>query len=152
VHGWPQDPHALRYGSCCTPRRPTSIDELIACAGRKDAQGPEDCPKEGNLPGANLPGKQTGPFGDGTVAPADHLRKVSLHRPCNGWSRFGRNCPLLAWTEPWCPDARQVFHRMGLSDKDIVALSGAHTLGRAYKVPSLDPSETAELAPRACSH
>ncbi|KAF2609807.1 hypothetical protein F2Q70_00010590 [Brassica cretica] len=37
------------------------------------------------------------------------------------------------------PDANQgskhlkdVFHRMGLSDKDIVALSGAHTLGMAH--------------------
>jgi len=69
--------------------------------GRKDAAGPEDCPKEGNLPGANIPGQQTGPFPDGTPTPADHLRKV--------------------------------FHRMGLSDQDIVALSGAHTLGRAYK-------------------
>lgn len=69
--------------------------------GRKDAVGPEDCPQEGNLPGANLPGKQTAPFGDGTKTPPDHLRKV--------------------------------FHRMGLSDQDIVALSGAHTLGRAYK-------------------
>ncbi|KAK4781113.1 hypothetical protein SAY87_017219 [Trapa incisa] len=28
---------------------------------------------------------------------------------------------------------RQVFYRMGLSDKDIVALSGGHTLGRAHK-------------------
>lgn len=69
--------------------------------GRKDAAGPEDCPKEGNLPGANLPGQQKGPFADGTPTPAAHLRKV--------------------------------FHRMGLSDQDIVALSGAHTLGRAYK-------------------
>ena len=69
--------------------------------GRKDSAGPEDCPKEGNLPGANLPGKQTGPFPDGTPTPAAHLRKV--------------------------------FHRMGLTDQDIVALSGAHTLGRAYK-------------------
>ena len=28
---------------------------------------------------------------------------------------------------------RKVFYRMGLNDEDIVALSGAHTLGRAYK-------------------
>ncbi|PKI59894.1 hypothetical protein CRG98_019667 [Punica granatum] len=28
---------------------------------------------------------------------------------------------------------REVFYRMGLSDKDIVALSGGHTLGRAHK-------------------
>ncbi len=41
------------------------------------------------------------PFADGSLTPAEHLRKV--------------------------------FHRMGLSDQEIVALSGAHTLGRAYK-------------------
>ena len=28
---------------------------------------------------------------------------------------------------------RKVFYRMGLNDEAIVALSGAHTLGRAYK-------------------
>jgi len=35
------------------------------------------------------------------------------------------------------PDAathlRHVFHRMGFNDQEIVALSGAHTLGRAFK-------------------
>lgn len=35
------------------------------------------------------------------------------------------------------PDAaqhlRDVFHRMGFNDQEIVALSGAHTLGRAFK-------------------
>lgn len=60
--------------------------------GRVDAPGPAD---DGLLPGA------APPFGDGSVTPAEHLRKV--------------------------------FYRMGLDDKEIVALSGAHTLGRAYK-------------------
>ncbi|XP_043697401.1 probable L-ascorbate peroxidase 4, peroxisomal [Telopea speciosissima] len=30
------------------------------------------------------------------------------------------------------PHLRDVFYRMGLNDKDIVALSGGHTLGRAH--------------------
>lgn len=28
---------------------------------------------------------------------------------------------------------RNIFHRMGFNDQEIVALSGAHTLGRAHK-------------------
>lgn len=60
--------------------------------GRVDTQSPEECPKEGNLPGANAP------FDDGSPDAPAHLRKV--------------------------------FHRMGFSDRDIVALSGAHTTGR----------------------
>ena len=30
------------------------------------------------------------------------------------------------------PHLRDIFHRMGFSDKDIVALSGAHSLGRCH--------------------
>lgn len=31
---------------------------------------------------------------------------------------------------------RQVFNRMGFNDRDIVALSGGHTLGRCHSVRS----------------
>ncbi len=31
---------------------------------------------------------------------------------------------------------RKVFYRMGFNDKEIVALSGAHTLGRCHEVRS----------------
>lgn len=31
---------------------------------------------------------------------------------------------------------RQVFYRQGFTDREIVALSGAHTLGRCHKVRS----------------
>ncbi|GLC36642.1 hypothetical protein PLESTM_000484300 [Pleodorina starrii] len=61
--------------------------------GRKDASGPEQCAPDGRLPGA------AHPFADGSVSPAEHLRRV--------------------------------FYRMGLEDRDIVVLSGGHTLGRA---------------------
>ena len=63
--------------------------------GRCDVSGPEQCPKEGNLPDAEPP------FHGGAHADAPaHLRAV--------------------------------FGRMGFGDEEIVALSGAHTLGRAF--------------------
>jgi L-ascorbate peroxidase len=70
--------------------------------GRVDAESPEQCSPEGNLPDAEA--GPEGKFGgtSGTVSTEDtgaegHLRKV--------------------------------FYRMGLGDEEIVALSGAHTFG-----------------------
>lgn len=63
--------------------------------GRCDVSGPEQCPREGNLPDAEPPFHG----GDHKDAPT-HLRAV--------------------------------FNRMGFGDEEIVALSGAHTLGRAF--------------------
>jgi len=62
--------------------------------GRVDAEGPDDCPPEGNLPAGGAP------YPNEAKSPGKHLRDV--------------------------------FYRMGLNDQDIVALSGAHTIGRAY--------------------
>ncbi|XP_065857031.1 L-ascorbate peroxidase 3 [Euphorbia lathyris] len=52
----------------------------------------------------------------------------------------GRKDSSMSPEEGRLPDAnkdashlRDVFYRMGLSDKDIVALSGGHTLGKAHK-------------------
>merc|ERR1719416_199874 len=73
--------------------------------GRVDTTSPEQCSPEGNLPDAEA--------GD------------------NG--KFG-GAGGTASTEDTSPGGhlRKVFYRMGLSDEEIVALSGAHTFGRAY--------------------
>jgi len=84
--------------------------------GRVDATSPEQCSPEGNLPDA-----EAGPDGN--------------YGGCGGTTP----------TEDKTPNGhlRKVFYRMGLNDEDIVALSGAHTFGRAYKDRSgLGASET----------
>jgi L-ascorbate peroxidase len=72
-----------------------------------DATSPDQCSPEGNLPDGN-PNPDTGLYGGpgGTAPTADTTAAGHL---------------------------RKVFYRMGLNDEEIVALSGAHTLGRAYK-------------------
>jgi len=73
--------------------------------GRVDAMSPEQCSPEGNLPDAEAgpDGKFGGP--GGTRSTEDAAAEWHL---------------------------RKVFYRMGLGDEEIVALSGAHTFGRAY--------------------
>jgi L-ascorbate peroxidase len=75
--------------------------------GRVDVTESEYCSPEGNLPDGN-PSPTTGTFGGpgGTASTQDTSAAGHL---------------------------RKVFYRMGLDDIDIVALSGAHTFGRAYK-------------------
>jgi L-ascorbate peroxidase len=73
--------------------------------GRVDATGPGECSPEGNLPDAEAgPGGKFGGPG-GTASTEDSAVEWHL---------------------------RKVFYRMGLGDEEIVALSGAHTFGRAY--------------------
>jgi len=71
--------------------------------GRVDVSGPEDCSPEGNLPDAEA--------GEG--------------------GKYGGKPEMEDTTA--AGHLRKVFYRMGLTDEEIVALSGAHTLGRAYK-------------------
>ncbi len=91
------------------------------------------------------------PFPDGSLKPADHLRKVPAththththtHLSTRSRQHISTHTPPSAnhHTPPFnlCLHVcvcvcvcTQVFYRMGLDDRDIVALSGAHTLGRA---------------------
>lgn len=79
--------------------------------GRLDATSPEQCSPEGNLPDAEA-------------------------GPNNMYGGPGGT----ASTESKEPEdhLRKVFYRMGLSDEDIVALSGAHTFGE-YQTSQFDP-------------
>lgn len=73
--------------------------------GRVDATSPAQCSPEGNLPDA-----EPGPDG--------------------AFGGSGGTRPTADATAEW--HLRRVFYRMGLGDEEIVALSGAHTFGRAY--------------------
>ena len=73
--------------------------------GRVDATSPEQCSPEGNLPDAEA--GDEGKFGGAGGTASTEDTAVEWH-------------------------LRKVFYRMGLGDEEIVALSGAHTFGRAY--------------------
>ena len=82
--------------------------------GRVDAESPEQCSPEGNLPDGNAgPNGSYGGAG-GTASTEDKTPEGHL---------------------------RKVFFRMGFDDEGIVALSGAHTFGRAYKDRSGEGAE-----------
>jgi len=74
--------------------------------GRVDAESPEQCSPEGNLPDAEA--GPAGKFGGtgGTASTQDATAEGHL---------------------------RKVFYRMGFNDEEIVALSGAHTFG-AFRI------------------
>jgi L-ascorbate peroxidase len=82
--------------------------------GRVDAMVPEQCSPEGNLPDGNPCPK--GKFGGAGGTASTECTTANGH-------------------------LRKVFYKMGLNDEDIVALSGAHTFGRAYKNRSGEGAE-----------
>ena len=75
--------------------------------GRVDATSAEDAAGAGGPPEGNLPDAEPGPGGT-----------------------LGGNAAMTDSAPEW--HLRKVFYRMGLGDEEIVALSGAHTIGRAY--------------------
>ncbi|MBA0838706.1 hypothetical protein Goarm_004503, partial [Gossypium armourianum] len=79
--------------------------------GRVDVSGPSECPEEGRLPGKCL------------------CIRLCLCLETTNLIAF--LCCLDAGPPSPADHLREVFYRMGLNDKEIVALSGAHTLGRS---------------------
>ena len=101
------DQVSLIFICILSPLSYSSVLRVFQRYGRVDAAGPEDCSPEGNLPDGNA-NPDTGKYGGagGTATTEDTTPNGHL---------------------------RKVFYRMGLNDEEIVALSGAHTFGRAYK-------------------
>ncbi|KAG6475348.1 hypothetical protein ZIOFF_064566 [Zingiber officinale] len=96
--------------------------------GRVDVSGPEQCPDEGRLPGSD------GLASLLSLRMAGIASLMARHvQPGVGSSKLRCFQMRLAYAGPPSPadHLRSVFYRMGLDDKEIVALSGAHTLGRS---------------------
>mmetsp|Transcript_27296 Transcript_27296/g.69049 ORF Transcript_27296/g.69049 Transcript_27296/m.69049 type:complete len:258 (-) Transcript_27296:83-856(-) len=79
--------------------------------GRVDVSGPEGCPA----------GTSRGTAGNAGLPDA--------------------GAPFGCGADDAATHLRTIFHRMGFNDQEIVALSGAHTLGRAFKERSGTVSE-----------
>ncbi|BAM81015.1 chloroplast ascorbate hydrogen peroxidase, precursor [Cyanidioschyzon merolae strain 10D] len=77
--------------------------------GRVDAQSENEVPPEGRLPAGGPPFHKA--EGENPNEPAPDKEDAAAH-------------------------LRRVFYRMGFNDQEIVALSGGHTIGRAYKFRS----------------
>ncbi|PPD92713.1 hypothetical protein GOBAR_DD10345 [Gossypium barbadense] len=110
--------------------------------GRKDS---DICPKEGRLPNATKGSLL--PFGrykfQNFYFSLTSVMSCGVHGnqllyligyQWNSWySTVARNRLFLLWILVLgAPHLKDIFYRMGLSGKDIVALSGGHTLGRAH--------------------
>jgi catalase (peroxidase I) len=64
----------------------------------------------------------------GPVIPTRFGRKDAVDSSASVESQVGR----LPDADKGCPHLREIFHPKGFTDKDIVALSGAHTVGRCH--------------------
>ena len=98
--------------------------------GRQDVEKSEDCPPEGNLPGLES-------LKLGRVANIERERERTLVYLFVWTSLPGAEAPFPDEAPTPGQHLKNIFYRMGLDDKDIVALSGAHTIG--IKVDVLRP-------------
>ncbi|CAN0264344.1 unnamed protein product [Pylaiella littoralis] len=109
--------------------------------GRKEATTPQCCVDEGNLPSGNAP------FPD-----ANTPQMFCCFMPRSSFfTQLRYRYPRLTSVSCFSQEhLRNVFYRMGFGDEGIVALSGAHTLGRAQKDRSGEGAETSKFTEKGC--